>query len=182
MAGAWKRIVGWGVGLFAAGAAIWALSGPLHTYSLTGRFFRIHRIEPLVNPVGVVSFEPTGLRLADGRLLVLKGVARVRTDSAVLREAVRDGVEVAPDGAVVGRVRVWHWCGNDPVREDVRRVDLALLAMYMHGDGAGGRPGLEEMGFGEADQQESVGLRGWSISAAMGYFDWIRLRELEGAG
>ena len=33
----------------------------------------------------------------------------------VLALGTKHGVEVGADGRVFGLVRVWHWCGNDPV-------------------------------------------------------------------
>ena len=35
-------------------------------------------------------------------------------------------------GRVVGLVKVYHWCGNDPVRKQWARVDLTHLLMYLH--------------------------------------------------
>jgi hypothetical protein len=27
--------------------------------------------------------------------------------------------------------RIWHWCGNDPVREDIRRINLTNALTYL---------------------------------------------------
>ncbi len=35
------------------------------------------------------------------------------------------------NGKVVGLVRIHHWCGNDPIRYDVRCIDFELLCAYV---------------------------------------------------
>ena len=38
---------------------------------------------------------------------------------------------IASDGRVFGLVRVHHWCGNDPVREHISRVNIAELLKFL---------------------------------------------------
>jgi hypothetical protein len=89
------------------------------------------RVERLNSPVGVVGWSGSGLQLADGRTVQLPGLAALPVSSPALKEATKRGVEVGEDGRVYGLVRVHHWCGNDPVREHIARVDLALLLLYL---------------------------------------------------
>lgn len=51
--------------------------------------------------------------------------------SKALSATTKQGVEVASDGHVYGLVQIWHWCGNDALRYDIRRVDLGLLLGYL---------------------------------------------------
>lgn len=108
------------------------LSPPASFYRLTGRFFPIHIVQELDEPAKVEGWSAAGLRLADGRTVQLPGFSALPEDSEALRRATEHGVEVGADGRVTGLVDVRHWCGNDPVREHIARVDLAYLLMYTH--------------------------------------------------
>ncbi len=41
------------------------------------------------------------------------------------------GVEIGSNGEVYGLVRVHHWCGNDPVREHIARVDISDVMTFL---------------------------------------------------
>jgi len=71
------------------------------------------------------------LSLADGRTVQLPGLRSLPRDSAALSEATKRGVQVHADGRVWGLVRVHHWCGNDPVREHIARVDLSDMMTFL---------------------------------------------------
>lgn len=100
-------------------------------YMLTGRFAPIQKIETLLNPIAVTTWSPEGLHLADGRTVQIPGLRALSTNSPALAEATKRGVEVHADGRIWGLVRVHHWCGNDPVRKHIARVDLADMLMYL---------------------------------------------------
>lgn len=86
-------------------------------------------VERLDAPIAVESVTREGLVLADGRTLAIPHVADLPADAAAVREAVRHGVEVGADGRMTGLMKIWHWCGNDPVRYHLARVDLTDLAL-----------------------------------------------------
>ena len=91
-------------------------------YMLTGRFSPIEKIESLRNPVAVTKWSAEGLSLADGRTVHLLGLRSLPSQSAALAEVTKRGVELGTNGRVWGLVRVHHWCGNDPVREQTAVV------------------------------------------------------------
>jgi hypothetical protein len=86
--------------------------------------------EHLTNPRTVRDWSSEGLRLEDGQTVALPGISSLPAKSAILSELVRQGVELTPDGRVMGLVRIWHWCGNDPVRRHTARVDIAHVLLY----------------------------------------------------
>lgn len=91
-----------------------------------------HRIiEVLRSPVEVTGWTKSGLVLADGRTIRLPGIKALPATSVGLLQAVRRGVELGRDGRVYGLVRVHHWCGNDPVRVHIARVDLSYLLAFV---------------------------------------------------
>ena len=100
-------------------------------YLLTARFFPIDKIERLSSPVSVRGWDEACLLLADGRRVQLPEFARLPVKSPALSEATKRGVEIAVDGRIYGLVRVHHWCGNDPVREHVARVDLSHMLTFI---------------------------------------------------
>lgn len=97
----------------------------------TGHFSPIEKIETLQNPVAVTKWSSDGLSLADGRTVQLSRLRSLPSQSAALTEATKRGVEVGADGRVWGLVRVHHWCGNDPVREHIARVDLSDMMTFL---------------------------------------------------
>ena len=101
-------------------------------YMLTRRFFPIHKIESLQNPVAVKGWTTNGLLLADGRSSQLPGFSTLPGESVALTEATKRGVEIAKDGHVYGLMKIHHWCGNDPVREHIARVDISDAMMFLH--------------------------------------------------
>jgi hypothetical protein len=109
-----------------------ALAKPrIEFYLQTGHLTPIREIETLQSPVAVTKWSSEGLHLADGRTVQLPGLRSLPSDSAALAEVTKRGVEVHADGRVWGLVRVQHWCGCDPVREHVARVDLSDMMMFL---------------------------------------------------
>lgn len=70
-------------------------------------------------------------RLPDGRTVALPGVRNLPLTSRALTEVTLRGVEVATNGRIYGLVRVHHWCGNDPVREHIARVDISKMLLML---------------------------------------------------
>ena len=87
-------------------------------------------VEVLEHPRSVAGWTEHGLTLSDGSILPLPGIGELPSESIPLAQATQHGVEVDPNGRVIGLVRLHHWCGNDPVRLHLVRVDLAHLLMY----------------------------------------------------
>lgn len=100
-------------------------------YRLTGRFFPVKIIERLNSPVRIVSINEAGLVAADGRTLLLPGLTNVLVPAPVERDILDHGVEFTTDGTIYALVRVDHWCGNDPVRFHLARVDLSNLLLVL---------------------------------------------------
>ena len=94
--------------------------------------------------------------------------------SPAITELTKQGVEIASNGHLFGLVRVHHWCGNDPVREDVARVDLTDALQYLRvgQSDVPGPPADVPMGAGRGRFTES----GWNVSDYMQFLGWQRLK------
>ena len=139
-------------------------------FLLTGSVFPIRRVETLQNPVAVIGWSSDGLRLADGRTVQLPGLRSLPTASEALEEATKRGVEIRQNGRVWGLVRVHHWCGNDPVREHMARVDLSDMMTFLDvGEPIGPVPDMQYTA-------EEPGGRftefGWNVSEFFMFQSW----------
>jgi hypothetical protein len=121
----------------------------------------IYKFEPLNNPQRVTGWTPKGLQLTDGRVVLPKGMRALPKKSEVLTELIRRGVEVDREGCVYGQVDLWHWCGNDPVWGDVRRVNIANVLAFL-GEGTSFLK-FARKPYGNSTRQFSS-MRRWSIS------------------
>jgi hypothetical protein len=145
----------------------------------------IHRsrsiIESLNSPMAVRGWSEAGLHLADGRTRQLPGFLKLPASSSALAEATKRGIEVAADGRIYGLVRVHHWCGNDPVREHIARVDLALCLEYL-GEGQTSVPPVP--GFNVASQPSGrFSPYGWEYGEYLNFRSWCSLvKEARGSG
>jgi hypothetical protein len=139
-------------------------------YMLTGCFFPVENIETLQNPVAVSKWSPDGLNLADGRTVRLPGLRSLPSNSAALTEATKRGVEVGADGRVWGLVRVHHWCGNDPVREHIVRVDLSDMMTFLRvGEPVGPVPAAELL---NTEPGGTFTEWGWRIEEFLQFQSW----------
>jgi len=100
-------------------------------WPLTGYPFPLFSIAGLHDPVDVKDWTSTGLQLADGRVVMPKGMQQLPKESFALKKVIEGGVEVEPDGRVIGRLVVRPNCGNDPVWYRVNRIDVAWLLTYL---------------------------------------------------
>jgi hypothetical protein len=151
------------------------LQGAMY-FTLFGWPVPLTHIEMLHWPVDVVGWSPDGLMLANGRRVMPKGMRRLPVRSAGLTAAIRRDVEVHPDGRVVGLVRIWHWCGNDALQNDVRRIDLAHLLAYLRE----GEP-ISPFGTDESKPYKpggAFGRSGWNVSEYAGLKKVLRDRGL----
>lgn len=126
--------------------------------------------DALDTPVTVVGFDATGLTLAGGRRLIVPGYKSLTGAGSLIEATTEKGVEITPDGKIFGLLKIWHWCGNDPVRYHYARVNLADLLRYFDK----GEP-IEKktsparlVPFREFEYTES----GWSISEWMHFRGW----------
>jgi len=101
----------------------------------------VERIDELSHPVAVTHWVPEGLVSTGGDVIRLPGVRLIPSSSPALAELVKRGVEIDVEGRVFGLIHVWHWCGNDPVREHLARVDIARVLIYL-GEGGHDAPAV----------------------------------------
>ena len=92
-----------------------------------------------------------------------------------MKELIARGVEIAPDGTVFGLAKIHHWCGNDPVRLHIARVDVAKVLSYLgevtRMDGTRWEKPIWSGGFDE---------HGWNVSdyyAYKEYLDWVKFEN-----
>jgi len=142
----------------------------------TRHWFPIHKVEHLNLPIQVIRWTEDGLQLSDGRMLPLPGFKKLPLTSSALAEATQGGVEITTDGRVIGLVEIHHWCGNDPVRKHIARVDIAhLLRFLKQGEPSG--PFLDE----EIIPENGLGVEtsGWDPSSFMLFKSWSESQSRE---
>ncbi|SRR6266699_3684470 len=100
-------------------------------FSLTGHFFPKKIVDSLVAPVRVMAVKEDGLLTSDGRTLLPPLIARLPLSPELSKDILGNGVEMKPDGTIYALVHVHHWCGNDPVRLHLARVDLSSLLLVL---------------------------------------------------
>lgn len=142
-------------------------------YMLTGRFTPINRIETLQNSVAVIRWNSEGLLLADGRTVQLPGLRSLPVSSAALTEATKRGIELDANGRVWALVRIHHWCGNDPVREHIARIDLAYMMMFLRVGEPTTR--VPEVDFLTAEPGGRFTKWGWNVSEYWHFRSWLQV-------
>jgi hypothetical protein len=80
----------------------------------------------------VVSFDAGTLVLEDARRVPLPYVREIPFKEPVFLAALKRGVEITPDGELIGLLRIADVCGNDPCIYRLLRVNLADLAGVLH--------------------------------------------------
>jgi hypothetical protein len=142
------------------------------TLLLTGSLPQ-YRIERLRAPVQVDGWTAEGLKLADGRVVQLPGFTKLPVKSEALTAATKHGIEINPNGRVYALVRLWHWCGNDPVRYDLRRLDLAMLVAFV-GEGESGI--TVPARYARKEYRGKFSEHGWSITNFVAMKSFLRER------
>lgn len=156
-------------------AGVLAVAPRLDFYMLTGRFSPIEKIETLQNPIAVTRWNSEGLILADGRMVQLPGLRSLPISSAALTEATKRGVEVGTDGRIRGLVSIHHWCGNDPVREHIARVDLADMMTFLRvGEPVARVPNADFLPLAPGGQFTEWG---WNVSEYAHFCSWRRVED-----
>ena len=100
-------------------------------FTLTGSLFPVYKVDTLRHPLPVSGWTSEGLTLTDGRTVPLRGVHALPLESVALAQVIGRGVEINADGRVYGLVKVHHWCGNDPVRRHIAKVDIAEMLIFL---------------------------------------------------
>jgi len=169
------RIIAAGILTIVLFAVVWPR---YNFYTLTGRFSPIKKIETLQSPMAVKNWTTNGLLLADGRAFALPGVHSLPAKSPALTEVTKRGVEITRDGRLFGLVKVHHWCGNDPVREHIAKVDISDMLIYLK-VGEPTSP-LARTDYPEYVIKEAGGAfseYGWNISDYLGFTSWVSLKN-----
>ncbi len=102
---------------------------------ITGSPVPLWYSERLDHPAVVKALTDKTLLLADGRSVALPFIKRLPRNDPVFLKALKHGVEVGRDGEVVGLIRDYRTCGNDPFVWRDRRINLSDLAGFMDPDG-----------------------------------------------
>jgi hypothetical protein len=123
----WCIIGGAILALLIAGASVldWRF------FSLTGHFRPKKIVDSLNAPVRVSAINEKGLATFDGRVLLPPLVSELHVYPELGQDILTNGVELASDGSMYALVHVHHWCGNDPVRFHLARVDLSSLLLFV---------------------------------------------------
>ncbi|HUE70881.1 MAG TPA: hypothetical protein VMP01_08320 [Pirellulaceae bacterium] len=114
--------------------------------------------------------------MANGKAVKLIEFQRLPLKCDALAEATKRGIEITPDGGVIGLVRIHHWCGNDPVREHIARVNISEMLIFL---GIGERVmnlpaevnGLERDG-------GTISQFGWDVSEFNEIEFWQEVRQM----
>lgn len=144
-------------------------------FILTGHFFPVHKIETLGNPIAVKGWTGAGLLLTDGRTISFPGIHSLPNVSPALTAMTERGVEMAPNGHVFGLVRIHHWCGNDPVRLHIARVDLSEAMMFLR-VGQTDAP-VPESASAAREAGGRFSERGWNISEYSRFLGWQCMKD-----
>jgi len=152
--------------------------GPwMNYYLLTKRFVPIKKIETLHNAVVVTGWFSNGFKLSDGRTVQLPGIHSLPDASPALTEATKRGVEVGAEGRVWGLVRIHHWCGNDPVREHIARIDLSDMMTFLRvGEPFVPVPESESL---VTEPGGSFTEWGWRVGEFYQFQSWQRVKNLD---
>ena len=133
-----------------------------------GYLFPRSIVERLNHPVSVTGVTSNALQLGDGRSIPLPYIKTIPADLPILNDAIAEGVEVDPNGHVFGLLRIHHWCGNDPVRRHIARVDLSDMLIMAGADTTIVLPDW----LIAASHEHRYGKFGWDVGA------WLQSRHI----
>jgi hypothetical protein len=122
---------------------------------------------------------PDGFLLADGRTVQVPGFRSLPRESAALAEITVRGIEIATNGRIYGLVKVHHWCGRDPVRKHIAKVDVSEMLLFLRI----GKPMVPIAGTEiETYAVRTAGGRfsqyGWDVSEYGQFQGWLGLRDV----
>ncbi len=158
----WRQMVHIAVLLTAAIVGGW--------FILTRDPFPVRGADRLQGAVAVTGWDSGALLLADGRRLALPGLKELPpATSVVLRVATKNGVEVRPDGRVIGLVPVYsEW--NESGWQPTFRADLTRLLIYT-GQGTPDRPLSDDLRRCLAESP-TVSDRGYEAKQFISFLAW----------
>jgi hypothetical protein len=126
--------------------------------------------DALKNGAAVQGWDSGALLLADGRRVALPGLKELPpANSVVLRIATKSGVEVQPDGRVVGLVPVYSEWGSEGWHPTFR-ADLSRLLIYT-GQGIPERPLPDDLRRCLAESP-TVNDRGYEAKQFLSFLAW----------
>jgi len=102
---------------------------------MTGPPIPLWYSERLEHPVVVKELTDHAIVLADRRSVSLPFIRRLPKNDPVFLKALKQGVELAGNGEVLGLIAVRRYCGNDPYVSRTYRINLSDLAGFMDPDG-----------------------------------------------
>src|SRR5689334_11591668 len=112
------------IGVLVVGAFLLPLFEPDWLYFALKRGFKPRKIiDTLESPTRIVAVREAGLITLEGKVLTLPNVPIIPKERRVVKDILDYGVEVNTNGSLYALVHVHHWCGNDPVRFHLARVD-----------------------------------------------------------
>ncbi len=111
-------------------------------FLLTGSPIPLWSLQSLQHPVRVEAVTEDHLVLAGGTRIKLPHIRRIPASSLLLQAAIKDGVEIAENGEVVGLLWMKRICGNDPVVWNKVRINLTDLSGEILPEGI--EPGIPE--------------------------------------
>ncbi len=106
----WPMLIGMSLPCLFGGLPIWIETG-----------------ESLLEPRKVRSIEDDALVLADGTRLPIPHVTKIPATVPLLKAAVSDGVEINPNGDVIGLLWERQMCGMTAISRHRRRINLTHL-------------------------------------------------------
>jgi hypothetical protein len=156
-------------------SAVWP---QISFYMRTRHFSPIKKIAYLQSPTAVKGWTADGLLLADGRTLTLPGLRSLPPQSAALTEVTARGVEIGTNDRIYGLVKVHHWCGNDPVRERIAKVDISDMLIFLRlGEPVVPIDGTELAQYVARNPGEGFSEFGWNVSDYMQFTSWVRFKD-----
>jgi hypothetical protein len=116
------------IGVVAVGIFAMPLIMPNWLYFGVKGAFKPHKIvDQLESPIHIVAVKESGLVTSEGQILMLPGVRSIPKQPRIAKDILDYGVELNTNGSTYALIHVHHWCGNDPVRFHLARVDLSSL-------------------------------------------------------
>ena len=124
---------------------------------------RLSHIEALVAPSRVSAWSKSGIRFANGKYVMPNGMTELPEHPPMaIQNALERGLEVTSDHRVIGLIHIWHWCGNDRIRYDLSRIDVAqFLTFYSEGKSS---LKMNSKKFTSSAVNEGFSSHGWSVS------------------
>jgi len=148
-------------------------------YRLTGRFSPIKQIASLQAPVAVRDWTTEGLLLKDGRKLPVPGLRSLPRESDALAEISVRGIEIGTNGRIYGLVKVHHWCGNDPVRDHIAKVDVSEMLLFLRvGEPLEPIAGSELETYAVGTAGGRFSQHGWDVSEYAQFRGWLGIRDV----